>query len=237
MRSPNACKKSAGRPYDQLDTSAGRGELGKPVQMPEKAGRRIMTPEEKIAIGKRFHDALTARDWPSIRALLTDDAKWMLPGDNLISGTAIGADDVTARAQKIAGFGLTFALQRILVSPDNFALQLRIAWPVQQHIAEQEVGKLNQEGAIRWHRRAFVVRVFCLEILTGGMGSGVRLRVLDVSHPARLRVVNPTHSTLYDGTDALPKRFWRMRAQGRPRLLALRGHLSRTRSFTLQKRF
>jgi uncharacterized protein len=83
-----------------------------------------MTPEEKIAIGKRFHDALTARDWPSIRALLTDDAKWMLPGDNLISGTAIGADDVTARAQKIAGFGLTFALQRILVSPDNFALSL-----------------------------------------------------------------------------------------------------------------
>jgi ketosteroid isomerase-like protein len=83
-----------------------------------------MTTEEKIAIGRRFHDALTARDWPAIRALLTDDAKWMLPGDNLISGKAIGADDVTARAQKMAGFGLTFALERILVSPDNFALSL-----------------------------------------------------------------------------------------------------------------
>jgi uncharacterized protein len=83
-----------------------------------------MTPEERIAVARSFHTALSTRDWLALRALLTDDATWTLPGDNLISGKVFGADDVVGRARKIAGFGLTFALERILVSRDNVTVCL-----------------------------------------------------------------------------------------------------------------
>ncbi len=79
----------------------------------------------KLYIARRFHAALVARDWSAIRALLTDDAQWTLPGDNTISGTASGADAVVDRARSIAGYGLNFELLHILVSRDNVALSLR----------------------------------------------------------------------------------------------------------------
>lgn len=78
----------------------------------------------QLDIARRFHAALTARDWSAIRALLTDDARWTLPGDNTISGTASGADAVVDRAHKIANYGLNFELLHILVSRDNVALSL-----------------------------------------------------------------------------------------------------------------
>lgn len=82
------------------------------------------TTSSNIEIGRAFHTALSAKDWTAIRALLTEDATWTLPGNNLISGKAIGADGVTARARQIAGFGVNFALQHILASRDNVALLL-----------------------------------------------------------------------------------------------------------------
>ncbi len=78
----------------------------------------------KFDIARRFYAALTAGDWSAIRALLTEDAHWTLPGDNTISGTANGADAVVDRARKIAGYGLNFELLHILVSRDNVALSL-----------------------------------------------------------------------------------------------------------------
>ncbi len=78
----------------------------------------------KFDIARRFYAALTAGDWSAIRALLTEDAHWTLPGDNTISGTANGADAVVDRARKIAGYGLNFELLHILISRDNVALSL-----------------------------------------------------------------------------------------------------------------
>lgn len=78
----------------------------------------------KLDIARRFHAALVARDWSAIRGLFTDDAQWILPGDNAISGTASGADAVVDRARKIADYGLKFELLHILVSRDNVALSL-----------------------------------------------------------------------------------------------------------------
>lgn len=75
-------------------------------------------------LGKRFHAALVAGDWDGIRSLLHDDATWSLPGDNTVSGTAVGADAVVARAKKIASYGLNFELLHILVSRENMALSL-----------------------------------------------------------------------------------------------------------------
>ena len=80
--------------------------------------------QTQLEIARSFHAALVARDWRAIRALLTEDAQWTLPGDNAISGTADGADAVVDRARKIASYGLNFELLHILVSRDNVALSL-----------------------------------------------------------------------------------------------------------------
>ena len=75
-------------------------------------------------LAHRFHSALTSADWIGLRDLLHDDATWTLPGDNTISGTAVGGDAVVARAQLVAGYGLSFTLEHILLSRDNMALAL-----------------------------------------------------------------------------------------------------------------
>ncbi len=80
--------------------------------------------EDKLMIAKSFHAALIARDWNAMRALFTDDATWTLPGSNVISGRAEGADEVVARGRKIAAYGLKFELLHILESRDNVALAL-----------------------------------------------------------------------------------------------------------------
>lgn len=81
----------------------------------------MQSPED---LAKTFYASLIGRDWTGMRALFHDDATWTLPGDNAISGTAVGADAVIARAQLIAGYGLSFELEHILLSRDNMALGL-----------------------------------------------------------------------------------------------------------------
>ena len=81
-----------------------------------------MPTSEEIA--KTFYATLVSGDWAGMRALLHDDATWTLPGDNAISGTAVGGDAVVERAQLIASFGLSFELENILLSRDNMALSL-----------------------------------------------------------------------------------------------------------------
>ncbi|MFG2266560.1 nuclear transport factor 2 family protein [Streptomyces sp. NPDC048720] len=79
---------------------------------------------DQYDLGKRFHTALAAADGDALRALVHDDATGTLPGDNTISGTAQGGDAVIERARQIAGYGLNFELQHILVSRENMALSL-----------------------------------------------------------------------------------------------------------------
>lgn len=78
----------------------------------------------KLELARAFHASLVARDWVRLRSLFTDDATWTLPGENTISGRAVGADAIVERAQKIASYGLNFALQHVLVSRENLALSL-----------------------------------------------------------------------------------------------------------------
>ncbi|MCW3797224.1 nuclear transport factor 2 family protein [Sphingomonas sp. BN140010] len=85
----------------------------------------VSSYEQREALAKRFHACLLARDWNGIRLLVHDDANWVLPGDNLISGPAVGGDAVVERAKLIASFGVSFQLLHILVSRDHVALALR----------------------------------------------------------------------------------------------------------------
>ena len=83
------------------------------------------TPEHvKQDLAAAFYGALIRKDWAALRPIMSPDVTWTLPGDNQISGTAEGIDAVIARAQLIASYGLSFALQHVLVSRENMALSL-----------------------------------------------------------------------------------------------------------------
>lgn len=84
----------------------------------------MVSDDYKLTIARQFHVALVQKDWGALRALLTDDCAWVLPGDNAISGPAVGADAVVDRARLIASFGLDFKLKHILISRNNMALSL-----------------------------------------------------------------------------------------------------------------
>ena len=73
-------------------------------------------------VANDLHTALENEDWVALRAVLTDDARCNLPGENAISGAAEGADAVVARARLIASYGMRFELQYILVSRSDMAL-------------------------------------------------------------------------------------------------------------------
>ena len=79
----------------------------------------------KHELARAFHQALLARDWEALRAIMTPDVTWTLPGENRISGTAAGIDEVIARAELIASYGPSFQLLHVLVSRDNMALAIR----------------------------------------------------------------------------------------------------------------
>jgi hypothetical protein len=78
----------------------------------------------KLELARGFHAALAARDWAALSGLFTDDAVWVLPGNNTISGRYEGKAAVVQHAGKIAAYGLNFALEHVLVSRENFALAL-----------------------------------------------------------------------------------------------------------------
>jgi ketosteroid isomerase-like protein len=83
-----------------------------------------MSTSGDAALGRIFHAALITRDWELLRSVLHDDVLWTLPGENQISGTATGADEVIARGQLIASYGVSFTLLHILVSRTNVALNI-----------------------------------------------------------------------------------------------------------------
>jgi uncharacterized protein len=84
----------------------------------------MTTDIEKSTIAEQFLLALHTKDWVAMRDVFADDAVWVLPGSNKISGPAEGADAVVARAKLIASYGLNFAIKHILIGREGVALSL-----------------------------------------------------------------------------------------------------------------
>lgn len=82
------------------------------------------TATVQYELATTFHRALTTRDWALMREIMAPEVSWTLPGDNAISDRVTGIDEVIARAELIASYGLTFTLEHVLVSRDNMALGL-----------------------------------------------------------------------------------------------------------------
>ena len=75
-------------------------------------------------IAEDFLCAYKAHDWEGVRSLLHADIKWTLPGDGMISGTAVGADAVIERTKIIIGGGVQTKLHHILVGQNGLTLSL-----------------------------------------------------------------------------------------------------------------
>lgn len=84
----------------------------------------MTTEQVKQDVAAKFLRALSTKDWSLLREILDPDVTWTLPGDNRISGTAVGVEGVIERVDLISGYGLTFAPLHVLASRDNVALNL-----------------------------------------------------------------------------------------------------------------
>jgi len=78
-------------------------------------------------IAEDFLCAFKAHDWEGIRSQLHADIKWTLPGNGMISGTAVGADAVIERTKIIIGGGVQTKLHHILVGQNGLTLSLNNA--------------------------------------------------------------------------------------------------------------
>lgn len=62
--------------------------------------------EELLAIARKFFDSMTGEEWASIRAMVTDDVVWTMPGTSRISGTVQGKEAVVERVRRVAAAGV-----------------------------------------------------------------------------------------------------------------------------------
>jgi uncharacterized protein len=83
-----------------------------------------MTTTPQVDLGTAFHRALHTGNWALLSEIVSPEVTWTIPGDNAVSGTVAGIDDVIERAEKIARYGVSSRLKRVFVSRDNIALGL-----------------------------------------------------------------------------------------------------------------
>ena len=66
--------------------------------------------EELLAIARKFFDSMTGEEWASIRAMVTDDVVWTMPGTSRISGAVQGKEAVVERVRRVAAAGVRWGL-------------------------------------------------------------------------------------------------------------------------------
>ncbi len=87
-----------------------------------------------------FHEAPANEDWGALHGVLTEDASWILPGDNAMPDPAKDADVVMEQARFIASYNMRLDLRHVLVSRLNMALY-------QHNTAERAGQRFGEEVA------------------------------------------------------------------------------------------
>jgi ketosteroid isomerase-like protein len=71
-----------------------------------------------------FARAVSTKDWELLRETLTPDVRWSFPGENRLSGVAVGYDAVIAQIELIRAYGVSIELEYVLHGRETVALQL-----------------------------------------------------------------------------------------------------------------
>jgi uncharacterized protein len=96
-----------------------------------------MTEEEKKEVTRKFYTAIDARDINLMKAIVTDDVVWSLPGKSLMSGEARGVDAIVKRAEILHRYGVKVEIEHVVYGFKDVALHL--------HNTGKQGGKLLDE--------------------------------------------------------------------------------------------
>ncbi len=76
------------------------------------------------ALAERFSRSIAARDWPALSQVITANATWTFPGENALSGTAVGLDEIAAKAELIGRYGVRIRFEYVLFGASSFIIKL-----------------------------------------------------------------------------------------------------------------
>jgi ketosteroid isomerase-like protein len=79
-------------------------------------------PAALFAVAEEFRAAQLAGDRARLRTVLSEDVTWVLAGDNTVSGEARGVDEVFARFDQLAHYGVHIDIEHITIGRDGAAL-------------------------------------------------------------------------------------------------------------------
>jgi len=82
------------------------------------------TDEPKKEITRKVYDAIGARDINPLKAILTDDIVWGLPGRSLMSGEAHGVEAILKRAECLGRYGVKVEVEHIVYGFRDVPLHL-----------------------------------------------------------------------------------------------------------------
>jgi ketosteroid isomerase-like protein len=84
----------------------------------------MMAEAEKKEITRKFYVAIDARDNNLLKAILTDDVVWSLPGKSLMSGEAHGVEAILKRAEILHRYGVNVEIEHVVYGFKDVALHL-----------------------------------------------------------------------------------------------------------------
>jgi ketosteroid isomerase-like protein len=86
------------------------------MRMPTEAGKKEIT--------RKFYDAMDARDINLLKAIVTDDIVWSLPGKSLMSGEAHGVEAILKRSEILHRYGVKVEIEHVVYGLKDVALHL-----------------------------------------------------------------------------------------------------------------
>jgi ketosteroid isomerase-like protein len=107
----------------------------------------LTSKDSKIEAIERFFAAYAAYDLEGMRAVLTDDIEWTIPGHHPLSGTKRGIHEVVAFFTALGKAGFQ-ADPLFLGANESYVVDIHRGW------STQGVGKVDTTWALVWHFNA-----------------------------------------------------------------------------------
>lgn len=77
-----------------------------------------------VPLATGFYTAVSTGDWSLLPGVLHPEVTWTFPGDNVISGTSRGIDEVIQQALLIGSYGVAINFEYLMVGVSSFILKL-----------------------------------------------------------------------------------------------------------------
>jgi hypothetical protein len=90
----------------------------------EKANIVTTIDSAALSLGTGFYSAVSTGNWSLLPDVLHPEATWTFPGDNVISGTAHGIDEIIDKAVLIGSYGVSIQLEYLMQGRSSFILKL-----------------------------------------------------------------------------------------------------------------